>query len=387
LEQPIFRSLSGGRTTASFQIFLPSLPAIRDGFGVPEAVAQLALSLSMLGIAAATLIYGRLADRWGRRPVLIGGMGVLLAGSLVCAASPSIGWLIAGRILQAAGGASGMVVTRAIVLDLYGREQAGRTMAGLLAAMMIAPMLSTPLGGALTDLLGWRANFVAISTAALGTLALVMLLLPETRRVERTRPSAGLLTDYRRLLASRSFDGFALQGGFAMGAFLAFTTAAPYALSGELGLSATQVGAAFVVVSVGFAAGSLLATRLPPSIPLTRRAVVGSAAGLVAVGVGLALAVQGAWTLPALIGPATAYAFATGVTMPASQAGAIGAVPELSGTASGFSGFLGTLIGAGSTQIVGSLSNGTPVPVMVGMGVLALASLGVTLVAFRSGSE
>jgi hypothetical protein len=73
--------------------------------------------------------------------------------------------------------------------------------------------------------------------------------------------------------------------------------------------------------------------------------------------------------------------------MPASQAGAIGAVPELSGTASGFSGFLGTLIGAGSTQLVGSLSNGTPVPVMVGMGVLALASLGVTLDAFRSGSE
>lgn len=103
---------------ASFQIFLPSLPAIRDGFGVGEGTAQLALSLSMLGIALATLAYGRLADRFGRRPVLLAGMVLLLAGSVLCAMAPGIGWLIAGRIVQAAGGASGMVVTRAIVLDI-----------------------------------------------------------------------------------------------------------------------------------------------------------------------------------------------------------------------------------------------------------------------------
>ena len=368
---------------ASFQIFLPSLPSIQAGFGVSTGTAQLALSLSMAGIAVATLAYGSLADRFGRRPVLLAGMGLLLAGSLLCAAAPSIGVLIAGRVVQAAGGAAGMVVTRAIVLDLYGRERAGRVMAGLLAAMMIAPMLATPLGGVLDDAVGWRANFLVIAAAALATLALVAWRLPETRCTDCALVSEGFVADACRLLASRCFEGFALQGAFAMAAFVAFTTAAPYALTGSGGLSATQVGLAFVLVSAGFAAGSLVATRLPDSLRLWRRALLGSAVALAAAIGALALALGGVWAPWALIAPAAAFAFATGITMPASQAGAIGAVPELAGTASGLAGFLGTFVAALATQVVGALSDGTPVPVAAGMAALAAASLLAAAWAFR----
>ena len=368
---------------ASFQIFLPSLPAIQADFGVSPGVAQLALSLSMLGIAGATLAYGSLADRFGRRPVLVAGMGLLLAGSLVCATAPAVEVLIAGRVVQAAGGASGMVVTRAIVMDLHGRERAGQVMAGLLAAMMVAPMLATPLGGLLDDTLGWRANFLVIGTAASATLALVVSRLPETRAVACAPPATGLWAGYRRLFASRCFNGYAFQGAFAMAAFTAFATAAPYALMGRPGLSATRVGLAFVFVSAGFAAGSLTASRMPASFRLWRRALVGSAAALAATGAALALALAGVWTAWALVAPAAAFAFATGITMPASQAGAIGAVPQLSGTASGLSGFLGTLAAAGATQVVGALSDGTPVPVAAGMAALAAASLVAAAVAFR----
>lgn len=371
---------------ASFQIFLPSLPAIQAGFGVSTGTAQLALSLSMLGIAVATLAYGSLADRFGRRPVLLAGMGLLLAGSLACAAAPSIEALIAGRIVQAAGGAAGMVVSRAIVLDVYGRERAGRVMAGLLAAMMIAPMLATPVGGLLGDAVGWRANFLVIAAAALATGALVFRRLPETRCTACSLVSAGFVADARRLLASRCFDGFAFQGAFAMAAFVAFTTAAPYALAGRSGgLSATEVGLAFVLVSAGFAAGSLLATRLPDALPLWRRALGGSAVALAAAGAALGLALGGVWAPWALVAPAALFAFATGVTMPASQAGAIGAVPGLSGTASGLAGFLGTFLAAGATQAVGALSDGTPVPVAAGLAALAALSLAAAVVAFRPG--
>ena len=236
---------------ASFQIFLPSLPSIQAGFAVSTGTAQLALSLSMGGIAVATLAYGSLADRCGRRPVLLAGMALLVLGSLICATAPSIWVLIAGRIVQAAGGASGMVVTRAIVLDVYGRERAGRVMAGLLAAMMIAPMLATPLGGLLDDAVGWRVNFGVIAAAGLATLAAVAWRLPETRCTTCAVVWEGFLGDARRLLSSRCFEGFALQGAFAMSAFVAFTTAAPYALTVAGGLSATQVGLAFVLVSAG----------------------------------------------------------------------------------------------------------------------------------------
>jgi len=370
---------------ASFQIFLPSLPAIRDGFGVDEGTAQLALSLSMLGMAVATLAYGSLADRFGRRPVLLGGMGLLLAGSLACAAAPSIGVLIAGRIVQAAGGASGMVVTRAIVVDVYGRERSGQVLAALLTAMMIAPMLATPLGGVLNDTLGWRANFLAIAAAAAAMLGFVFLRLGETRPAGAggAGSSAWLpLADYRRLLASRCFNGFAFQGAFAMAAFTAYSTGAPYALQGAIGLSATEVGLSFVVISVGFAAGGLLAMRLPASLRLSRRAMAGSLAGVAATTVAAALALGDVWTVAAVVAPAAAFGFATGITMPASQAGAIGAVPELSGTASGLSGFLGTILGAAAAQVVGLLSDGTPVPVALAMAAMALASCAAAVAAF-----
>lgn len=240
--------------------------------------------------------------------------------------------------------------------------------------MMVAPMLATPLGGLLEDALGWRANFLAIATAALVTLALVVLRLPETRAVACAPPATGLLAGYRRLFASRCFNGFAFQGAFAMAAFTAFATAAPYALMGRPGLSATRVGLAFVFVSAGFAAGSLAAARMPASSGLWRRVLVGAAVALAAAGAALALALAGVWTAWALVVPAAVFAFATGITMPASQAGAIGAVPSFSGIASGLSGFLGTLIAAGATQVVGALSDGTPVPVAAGIAALAAAA-------------
>lgn len=365
---------------ASFQIFLPSLPAIRDGFGTSTATAQLTLSLSMLGIAVATLGYGWLADRLGRRPTLIGGMALLLAGSLACAAAPSVELLIAGRVLQAAGAASGMVVTRAIVLDVYGRERAGRVMAGLLAAMMIAPMLATPLGGLLNDQVGWRANFLVIAAAAAAALLLVVRRLPETEKIEPGAHKVGLIDGYRRLLGSRNFDAFALQGAFAMAAFVVFTTAAPYALGGVLGLSATQIGIVFVAVSGGFAAGSLLAARLPDSLDDARRLRLGSVVGLAAAGIGAALAMSGVWTLPALIAPAMLFAASVGVTMPASLAGAIGVEPALAGTASGLAGFLGTGLAAAATQVAGAASDGSPLPVALGMAGLAAASMAAALI-------
>lgn len=367
----------------SFQIFLPSLPSIGRDFGVPPGTAQLALSLSMLGIAAATLVYGRLADRFGRRPVLLAGMSLLLAGSLVCMVAPRIEVLIAGRIVQAAGGASGMVVARAIVLDVHGQARSGRVLASLLAAMMIAPMLATPLGGLLDDTLGWRANFGVLAALAAATLAALWVRLPETRG-PRATGVPHLLADYAALLRSRAFVGFTLQGACAMAAFIAFTTGAPYVLTDTQGLSATAIGLWFTLVSVGFAAGSLLASRLPDGLALGTRTLAGSALALLAALGALLLTGGAGWTTAMLVGPVMVLAFATGITMPASQAGAIGAVPALSGTASGLSGFGGTLVAALSTQLVGALSNGAPQVVTSAMVTLSVVALGFALFAFRA---
>jgi DHA1 family bicyclomycin/chloramphenicol resistance-like MFS transporter len=357
----------------SFQIFLPALPAIQTGFGVTPGTAQLALSLSMFGIAFATLAYGPLSDRFGRRPALIGGMATLIAGCLVCAFAPDITTLIVGRVLQAAGGASGMVVTRAIVVDIHGREKARSVLASLMTVMIAGPLLATPIGGLIVDGLGWRANFIAIAICAAAILAYLWRRLPETHRGQ---PLHGpVFAGFASLVRAPAFLGFALQSGFAMAAFMAFTTASPYYFAEALGIGATGFGFYVTLVTLGFLGGSLSASRLSSRVRIDRMVLLGSVVALAASAAALGLALGGIWTVWGLIGPAAAIGFANGLSMPSAQAGAVASVPELAGTASGLAGFLGTLIGAVATQIVGAFQDATPLPIAVAMTLASVCAL------------
>ena len=141
----------------AMQIFLPSLPLIQSDLGVSAVTAQLVLSLSMVAISFSLLIYGPLSDRFGRRPLLILGLALFLIGSLVGAFAPNITILVAGRTIQAVGGAAGLVLTRTIIRDIYGRERAASMIAYVTTAMVIAPMLAPAIGGIISDHLGWRA--------------------------------------------------------------------------------------------------------------------------------------------------------------------------------------------------------------------------------------
>ena len=131
----------------TIQIFLPALPAVQAAFGVTAAQVQLTISLPLLVTALATLVYGTLSDRFGRRPALIGGMCLFFAGTVLCLSANSIVTLILGRFIQALGSAAGVVIARAAVRDLYGRERAAAVLAGLIAVMVVAPMIAPTLGG------------------------------------------------------------------------------------------------------------------------------------------------------------------------------------------------------------------------------------------------
>jgi DHA1 family bicyclomycin/chloramphenicol resistance-like MFS transporter len=130
------------------QIFLPALPAIQTSFAVSPATAQLTLSVSMVAIAVGTLIYGPLSDRYGRRPILLLGLGMFVAGSLGCVIAPDIHTLIAARVVQAVGGAAGRVIARAVARDHYGPSRAAGVIARLTMVMVVAPMVAPAIGGA-----------------------------------------------------------------------------------------------------------------------------------------------------------------------------------------------------------------------------------------------
>ena len=162
------------------QILLPALPIIKETFQVSNDVAQLTLSLSMLAIALGTLFYGPLSDKYGRKPVMLLGLSITIAGSLFCYFANTIELLILGRFIQSFGGAVGLVLARAIVRDVYGGQEAARVIATLVMVMVVIPMLSPALGGELMLRLGWESVFVVIALASMLILALLVKSLPET---------------------------------------------------------------------------------------------------------------------------------------------------------------------------------------------------------------
>jgi MFS transporter, DHA1 family, multidrug resistance protein len=360
----------------SLQIFVPALPAIQAHFGVPPGVAQLALSLSILANAVAALSYGPLSDRFGRRPVVLAGLSMFIAGSVLCALAPTIGMLIFGRIVQSGGGAAGMVIARAIVRDLYAREQAASMIAYLTMAMVVAPMLAPSIGALLLDLFEWHAIFIALTGVGL------LLTWRAQQRLAETRAGGSggagwsdLLSGTRALLRSRAFIAYVLQSTFAIAVFFAFVAGAPYYMIDILHRPATEYGLWFIIVSLGFMAGNFVTARLGRRIGLDRMVLIGSCLVVLGTVSSIALLIGWSWAPIALFGPMMLATFGNGLAIPNAQAGAISVDPLLAGTASGLSGFTQMLVAAVVSQAVGMLQNGTPYPMLGFMVACAAISL------------
>ena len=140
-------------------LFMPVIPAVKAALGLSDALAQLTFSIALFGMAFATLFYGSLSDRYGRRPVLLSGLALFLIGSAVSAAAGSIVPLVLGRFLQAIGAGCGITLGRAIAQDVYGKERLVKAIAYLTMFYTIGPMISPIVGGILIDMFGWRSVF------------------------------------------------------------------------------------------------------------------------------------------------------------------------------------------------------------------------------------
>lgn len=359
----------------ALQLFVPSLPAIARSFGVSIGTAQYAFSLSMVAIAFATLIYGPLSDRYGRRAALFTGLALFVIGTVVCGLAPDIETLVIGRILQASGSATGLVVSRAIARDVYGPERSASVIAYLTVAMVIAPFTALIVGGVFVDTVGWRYNFAFALVCGAVVIGLVVAGLPETHHGPRLgiRPRE-LLRRYGWLLRSGVFLGYALHGAFASGTFFVFAVGAPYLMIDVLQRSALEFSLYFAIVSLLFMAASFLAGRYTRRIGLDRMIVLGGVFAVVWAVIGVAAAAV--WPLsPWLIFvPAALVQLGGGLSMPNANAGATNVDARMAGTASGLAAFLMMMTGALCSQAVGELADGTIWPLVVGVLVTSVIS-------------
>lgn len=365
----------------SLQIYLPSLPAIQGYFAVSSGVAQLGFSLSLVAIAVATLIYGPVSDRYGRRPVLLVGLAIFLVGSTICAVAPNIWVVNFGRLFQAAGGAAGIVLTRAIVRDLYAREKAASVLGYLTMGFVVAPMVSPAIGGIINDAVGWRANFALVAVVGLiVTIAVAMRLTETNAKPIAYEGMRSMLASFVDLWRMPMFRGYSLFGAFSLAMFMSFLAGAPYVVVKVMGRPATEYGFYFILLPLAFMGGNLVAARISERVGVERMVVGGAVVAVIGTLMVIASVTLWEWTPLAMFAPATIAVFGNGLSMPNAQAGAISVEPRLAGTASGLSGFLQMAMAALAAQFVGMIQDGTPYPtvgVMGAVSILALVSIAV----------
>lgn len=360
----------------AIDFYLPGFPAMATAFATDETQIQLTLAVYFLGLSIGQLIYGPIADRFGRRIPLLVGVGLFTVASLACALAPSLEWLIGARFVQALGGCAGMVLSRAIVSDKCDSVGAAKVFSQLMLVMGLAPILAPMLGGLLVNLYGWQSIFIVLTAfSALAALS-VALGLPESLPDNVPRqPLSGALRQYGRLLKDREFLGHALTGGIAMAGMFAYIAGSPFVFIKLYDVPAEHYGWLFGSNAAGFILVAQINARLlanrGPAFLLARTIWIYLAAGIVLLGVS-ALHTQQLW--PLLI-PLFVCIASLGCIIPNASACAMSGQGARAGSASAMLGCLQFSVAAGAASLVGVLHNGTAMPmamVITLCGVLAV---------------
>jgi DHA1 family bicyclomycin/chloramphenicol resistance-like MFS transporter len=334
-----------GVAPISLYILVPALPVLATTFGRDISIAQMTVSLYMVGIACSQLIMGPLSDKFGRRPVLLAGLTLMVAASVGASLAQTLPQLIAARFLQALGGASGMVISRAIVRDLYPRERVGAMLSLVIAIMMVAQMLSALAGGLLETAFGWRAIFYFITASSLSVAVLIAVALPETRRDRGA--SGGFRGDVGLLLRNRAFIGYVLCQMLASQIIFTFAGAGPYIVVTQMGRTTAEYGAWFATTGFAYLVGNLFCVRFAPRHSLEKLIWFGLALQLAGSLLNLVWSFTGMNQTPGwLFGTQMIVMVANAFVMANASAGAISVRPGAAGTASGAMGFLQQGIGS-----------------------------------------
>lgn len=249
-------------------VYTPSLPAIARSLGTDVSSVQLTLAIFLAALGAGQLVFGPLADRFGRRPVLVGGFGLFLAGTLACALSPDIETLLCARAFQGFGAASPVVVARAAARDSFDGAQLARLMALVVATFAVVPGISPVIGAAAHETGGWRASFWLTLCVGAIILAYILLKLPETGKFRLARLDMKSVGDGFRMIARDRAAAYGIfSSAMAFGTVAAFNAGAPTLYIEHLGVSPAEFSLYPFLSVAAIVTGSLYSRRLANMMP------------------------------------------------------------------------------------------------------------------------
>lgn len=366
----------------STDLYLSSLPSLVSSFGVPVSTVQLTLTLFVVGFGSAQLVIGPLSDRFGRRPVLLSGLGLYVAASALCGLSQSIELLIAARFIQALGCCAAVMIARAVVRDAYEPQDSAKLLARASTWISLAPIIGPIVGSYLQVAFGWRAAFGALGIFSACVMAACILHLPETNR--HKNPNAtdirGIIANYQLVLGSREFWLNVTPGALSYGGIFIFISGSSFVLIKVLGVPTQWFGYCFALGVSGYMTGTLVCRSLLKTLTGEQALRIGTACSLTAGLYFLAATLLGLWHWSVVVLAMFLAMASHGINFPVSQAGAVSPFPKQAGTAAGLMGavMMGFAFVVGS--IVGATHNGTLYPLAIiaaVLGILNFASVRV----------
>lgn len=361
----------------AIDLYLPSLPEITDDLQTSASLIQLTLTAFLLGLALGQLFVGSISDIYGRRKPLIIALIILVVSSLLCAVAPSIWILILLRFLQGASGSAGIVISRAMVRDMYSGSEMTKFFSLLMLVNGAAPILSPVIGGQLLKVTSWHGVFVVLGAICVFMLVSVVFVLPETLPPEE-RATGGLtetLSTYKKLLKDRLFMGYALSQGLVLGAMFAYISGSPFVLQNIYGASPQEFSLFFALNGIGVIIATHITGRLAGKVSEKTLfvagiviAVVGGISLLLTIVLGIGLI--GVLCSLFLIGSSVGVVTTPGFSL------AMRNQKQAAGTASALLGLFQYILGALVAPLVGIGGSNTALPMGI---VIALCEAGAVL--------
>jgi DHA1 family bicyclomycin/chloramphenicol resistance-like MFS transporter len=365
----VLLSMLLGIQPVATDLYLPALPAIKAEFGAALSQVQLTLSALLLAFGTSQLVWGPLSDRFGRRPILLWGLGTFTLAGLGCVLSSSMQELIVWRALQGAAMGAVVMCARAIVRDLYTPETGAGVMSKALTGLGFLACASAPLGGLLTDVWSWHAALSLVM--GFGAIALVLVALTFKETVHRKNPHAlrikVLAKTWWDIVRHPTFVAFSCVSMGSYGGLFTFLASSSFVFISLLELARWQYGMLLFSMAFTYLLGTVLCRRLLVRFGVTRTVAIGGGFSLVGGGF-MALHTWLGWqSVVSLMGPFYLFILAHGIHQPCGQSGAVGPFPKAAGTASALGGFL-MMVAAFATGLwLGTANDGSALPMVQGI--------------------